>query len=1342
MKLLFCPPLVHSAAAMTTFPATVDLFAPGARIHDRYEIVDEIDAGSFGRVFRARQLSTGQDVALKILRVRLGETRADLEEHRQRLRREMQLCATLTHPHIVRLVDSGEVADGFVYAVFEYVPGTTLRQVIDVEGRLEPAEAVHLMAQVLDALACAHTQGVVHRDLKPENIMITRTGIRRNATVLDFGLGGFSGVLPPDAVRLTATREFMGTPSYAAPEQIRGEPPSPRSDLYSWGLIFLECLTGELAVAARTPHEAVMKQIGPAPVSIPAWLKEQRLGRLLAAVTVKDPAARDVPESALLDALESIQRGGGPIATAEERRATVTEGERRQVTMVVCATGVTRLDGAPVELEDLDHAMEAQQRLYEDVVHRSGHTLMRGDSGEVHVVFGYPKARENDARRAVRMALRILERSRAVCAELRNERRLVATVRVGIHSGLGIVRVRHGSSDAEPQVQIVGAPASVATRLADRAGADEILVTAATHALLRDEIECAAAGEVLVPDGGLPVRVFRVVGERPSTALDSSRRPEETPLVGRIGEIAQLKDLWARAEGGQLGIVLLSGEAGIGKSRLVRELRRRVPPDGCIACRCSSEGGGTPLHPVVAWLRTLPGTLEHVLAEHGLDVAATWPLLADLLELPRGAQYEPLRLSPERQKDLTLRALASLVVHIARRRPLLFVLEDLHWADPTTGEFIVALLDEARAADLGARDGRGGLLLLFTARSEYAASWTGEDVTVLPLARLRRNDVAAIVNAARSAEHAVPADMLDTIVERTDGVPLFVEELANALAVGEEAAIPSTLRELLTARLDALSTSAYETAQFAAAIGREVAYPLLRTVVPKDEWILRQDLTELVDTRLLFSRRGVAEESYVFRHALVRDAAYESMIRATRRRVHEAVASSLRASFAALDEQEPERTAHHLEQAGDLAAAAEYWYRAGDRAFRRAAYVEATAHLERSLRTLAVLPDGGERVRQEIETQTLIGTVFMCTGGHSHPRVHEAFSRAQALCETSGLDLTLKIIAQLSAVYLIQGNRDAMTAFLPRCERLLEAGEPVARLTGIAAVGLDAFWRGDHRRAQKLFDDGASLYRTDEFRSYAERYGWDGGIYVPLYSAWNRAVMGEAEPATHDLLAAAAASFDPQAPALVSVFAMAAAHIRRDVAAAHAHAEQAIAVSGEQRFFGLLLLGMCGRGLALVREGLHVQGIAELRNALDMLLAGDAGSPRAYYLAYLAEAYLVAGEASEGLAVTAEALPRCERELARVQEPELFRLEGELLRLTGDAAGAEQRLVCALRLARERGAKAWELRAAVSLGRLLVDGRRPADARAVLRPVHDAYPSDRVLPDLADARVLLASCDA
>jgi predicted ATPase len=322
-----------------------------------------------------------------------------------------------------------------------------------------------------------------------------------------------------------------------------------------------------------------------------------------------------------------------------------------------------------------------------------------------------------------------------------------------------------------------------------------------------------------------------------------------------------------------------------------------------------------------------------------------------------------------------------------------------------------------------------------------------------------------MVNAARPVELPVSPDVLDRIVERTDGVPLFVEEIAHALGERDDSAIPETQRELLTTRLDGLSTSAHETAQLAAAIGREVPYPLLRAVSARDEWVLRQDLMELVDARLLFARRGGNEEAYVFRHALVRDAAYESMVRVTRQRTHRAIAEGLRLHFPEIRDEQAERLARHFEGAGDLPAAAEHWLRAGDRAFRRAAYAEALRHFERSLVVLARLPETPERIDLEIEALTMLGTVHVYTTGHAHPDGRAAFARAQDLCAARSLDPSLKILGHLGAAHIIQGNRDALDGLRPRLERLLPSEEPVAHLTAASLLGLDAFWRGEHTRA-------------------------------------------------------------------------------------------------------------------------------------------------------------------------------------------------------------------------------------------------------------------------------------
>src|SRR5437870_7373026 len=394
--------------------------APGTQFRAAYEILEELGSGGFGRVHKARQLSTGQLVAIKVLRFWESDSAADVANQVERFRRETRLCAELSHPNIVCLIDSGETGHGQLYAIFEYVPGSTLKDVLAREGGLGWSETVRLMTQVLDALACAHARGIVHRDVKPENIMVTKTGARRNALVLDFGLGGLAReardwTLP----RLTATCELMGTPCYAAPEQLRGETTSPRSDLYSWGLIFLECLTGAMAIGGGSVHEIILKQLAPDPVPIPACVRDRRLRRLLQTVTAKQAERRDLSIAALFQALGAIEPEP-PAATLEER---APEGERRQLTVVSCGLTVTATDAAPPDLEELDQLLHAQHALCARLAARSGGVAAAVGGGSVLLAFGYPQAREDDARRASRAALRIAGEVERASARIAAERR-------------------------------------------------------------------------------------------------------------------------------------------------------------------------------------------------------------------------------------------------------------------------------------------------------------------------------------------------------------------------------------------------------------------------------------------------------------------------------------------------------------------------------------------------------------------------------------------------------------------------------------------------------------------------------------------------------------------------------------------------------------------------------------------------------------------------------------------------------------------------------------------------------------------------------------------------------
>jgi tetratricopeptide (TPR) repeat protein len=560
-----------------------------------------------------------------------------------------------------------------------------------------------------------------------------------------------------------------------------------------------------------------------------------------------------------------------------------------------------------------------------------------------------------------------------------------------------------------------------------------------------------------------------------------------------------------------------------------------------------------------------------------------------------------------------------------------------------------------------------------------------------------------------------------------------------------------TLRQLLVARLDRLSTSARDTLQLAAVLGREFRQDLLRAIASKDEWTLREDLRELCDSRLLYARRSTAIESFVFKHALVRDAAYDSMMRVARQDVHARVAVALREHAAEVVEQQPELLAQHLEAAGQTAAAVEYWQRAGDRALRRAAYAEAAQHLTRGLEATARLRESDERARLEVELLTSYGTVLFSTQGYAAPEVEATFARAQTLCERLGRAadrkvVDRKVLSGIVGVHIIRGNRDATERLLPQFERLIEqTDDVVALVTGYSALGITAFWRGDHVRAGDYLERAREPYFTEDFARYARGYGYDGGIFSCAYRAWNLWVLGyaeRAEAAYAELQELAARSFDPLSLPMALAFGLALAYCRRDADETEARSLRLVEVATEQKFYAWLFFASFGRGGAATLRGRAEEGIAQIQQGLAIARTFGAMTVYGQHLTFLAAAQCAAERFDDGLAVIDEALGLSRHALARYHEPELYRLRGVMLRHRGERAAAEAALREAVTLAERGGARAWQLRAATSLADLLREDGREVEARAQLVEIYATFTEGFDSPDLQDARALLARFDA
>jgi predicted ATPase len=572
---------------------------------------------------------------------------------------------------------------------------------------------------------------------------------------------------------------------------------------------------------------------------------------------------------------------------------------------------------------------------------------------------------------------------------------------------------------------VLGETPNLAARLQSIAAPDTLVISATTFRLLGGFFACQPLGTPLLKGQAQPLAVYRVLYESMARSrLEAIGSTGWTRLVGREQEIGLLVERWAQVKEGVGQVVLLSGEAGIGKSRLVQVLQAQVAAESqawLTPCQCSPYHQNTALYPMIELLEHVAlrfdreespqqklRKLEGLLVQHGLPLVEAVPLLAALLSLPLTAEYVPLAMSPEQQKQQTLHALLTILLRIAAQQPVLFVMEDLHWVDPSTLAFLSLLVDQGPTARI---------LALFTFRPDFSPPWTGRShLTHVTVPRLPGRQAVEVLRQVAHGK-TLPSEVVEQIVARTDGVPLFVEELtkmvleSGLLQEREEGyaltgplpplAIPATLHDSLMARLDRLAT-VKALAQLGATLGRAFAYDLLQAVSLWDEATLRRGLHQLVEAEFLYQQGLPPQATYVFKHALIRDAAYQSLLRSMRRQYHQRIAQVVEARFPEVCAMQPELLAQHYTEAGVLVPAIAYWQRAGQRAVERSANTEAISHLTQGLELLTILPDTPERAQQELDMLTILGPALLETKGQAAPEVLHAYARARALCQQVG----------------------------------------------------------------------------------------------------------------------------------------------------------------------------------------------------------------------------------------------------------------------------------------------------------------------------------------------------
>ena len=1068
----------------------------------------------------------------------------------------------------------------------------------------------------------------------------------------------------------------------------------------------------------------------------------------------------------ILRAIAELQRA--PASTPQMETEPARDAERRQLTVMFCDLVGSAALAARLDPEDMRQLIALFHRRIVEVIADYQGIVARYMGDGVLAYFGYPQAHEDDAEQAVRAGLALIE----AVANLQTSSDSPLQIRVGIATGVAVVGDLIGEGDSREQA-VVGETPNLAARLLTLAEPGTVMISAGTRRVTGGQFEYRDRGPVALKGWAEPVPTWQVLRtSEVESRFDAQHESKLAPLFGRDEEIELLSRRWHAATQGEGRVVVLTGDPGIGKSHIALALQERLQTEPHTSLRyfCSAHHTNSALFPFVGQLERAAGfkrgdsparkfaKLETLLVQSGVNEGETLAVLANLLSLAQGSRSALPELSPQSRKEKTLAVLSAQLERLAAMQPLLVIFEDVHWMDPTSLELLTMAVEQAAQLRV---------LLLITARPEFTAPWPHyAHVTTVALARLGRSDVAAIVKRITGGK-TLPIEVMHQILARTDGVPLFVEELTKTVlesGVLQERdgqyvlerplpplAIPTTLHDSLIARLDRFAP-VREVAQIGAVVGRSFSYELLSAVSGLSPEKLEGALGQLVLSELVFCRGESPHAVYTFKHTLVRDAAYSTLLKARRANWHAAIASVLEQQFPEIVEGQPETLAHHLTEAGLIDKAVGYWLKAGKNAVQRFANLEAIAHLQQGIETVCRLQESSERDRLELDFQFALGPCLIATQGPASSTAIATFARGRELCSRLGdAPEYLQVMFWLATGSVIRGELPQAREVTATLLGLAEArNDRPMLINAIRGLGMILLFMGHAVEARELTERAIETFRaSNETEKLAARAaGQDAGAAGLALMSWALWVLGHVDMAATRMAAAlqrADAVGHPHTQAYASYYAAILHALRGEPSIAQRHAERCFTLSEEHGFRHWHGLSRAIRGICITMLDPSAIALEEVRGVLDQYRSAgyQLGITALYVL--LCPILLLRREPEAALEIIEQGLSAASHNSERIFEAELHRLKARALMVCGAPGGgtdAQSSLDRAFTIARSQHARSLELRAAKDLAALWINQGRRDEALAFLAPIHASFTEGFDTRDLKEAKSLLDQLQA